>query len=40
MKVVDVDEGHNFHVDWHFKFRGEKLEKATASQNSLFAKPY
>jgi hypothetical protein len=27
MKVVHLDEGHNFHVDWHFKFGGEKLEK-------------
>jgi hypothetical protein len=27
MKVVHLDEGHNFHVDRHFKFGGEKLEK-------------
>jgi hypothetical protein len=27
MKVVHLVEGHNFHVDWHFKFGGEKLEK-------------
>jgi hypothetical protein len=27
MKVVDLDKGHNFHVDWHFKFGEEKLEK-------------
>jgi hypothetical protein len=20
MKVVQLVEGHNFHVDWHFKF--------------------
>jgi hypothetical protein len=39
MKVVDLDEGHNFHVDWHFKFGEEKLEKSLASQRSLFAKP-
>jgi hypothetical protein len=39
MKVVDLDEGHNFHVVWHFKFGGEKLEKSIASQDSLFAKP-
>jgi hypothetical protein len=26
MKVEDLDEGHNFHVDWHFKFWGESLE--------------
>jgi hypothetical protein len=38
MKVVHLDEGHNFHVDWHFKFLGEKLEKLVARQNSLFAK--
>jgi hypothetical protein len=27
MKVVQFDEGHNFHVDWHFQFRVEKAEK-------------
>jgi hypothetical protein len=27
MKVVHLVEGHNFHVDWHFKFGAEKLEK-------------
>jgi hypothetical protein len=27
MKVVQFLEEHNFHVDWHFKFRGEKGEK-------------
>jgi hypothetical protein len=27
MKVVHLDEGHNFHVDWHFKFWGEIGEK-------------
>jgi hypothetical protein len=27
MKVVHLIEGHNFHVDWHFKFGEEKLEK-------------
>jgi hypothetical protein len=26
MKVVHIVEGHNFHVDWHFKFEEEKLE--------------
>jgi hypothetical protein len=29
MKVVDLDEGHNFHVEWHFKFWvgiGKKLD--------------
>jgi hypothetical protein len=29
MKVVRLVEGHNFHVDWHFKFWveiGEKLD--------------
>jgi hypothetical protein len=26
MKVVQFVEGHNFHVDWHFKFWGEKGE--------------
>jgi hypothetical protein len=32
MKVVHHDEGHNFHVDWHFKFWveiGEKLDRLT-----------
>jgi hypothetical protein len=23
MEVVQFVEGHNFHVDWHFKFGGE-----------------
>jgi hypothetical protein len=27
MKVVHLVEGHNFHVDWHFKFWVEKGEK-------------
>jgi exopolyphosphatase/pppGpp-phosphohydrolase len=30
MKVVHLVEGHNFHVDWHFKFGveiGEKLDR-------------
>jgi hypothetical protein len=33
MKVVHLVEGHNFHVDWHFKFWveiGEKLSQLTA----------
>jgi hypothetical protein len=33
MKVVHLDEGHNFHVDWHFKFWveiGEKLDRLSA----------
>jgi hypothetical protein len=32
MKVVHLVEGHNFHVDWHFKFWveiGEKLSRLT-----------
>jgi hypothetical protein len=32
MKVVHLVEGHNFHVDWHFKFWveiGEKLDRLT-----------
>jgi hypothetical protein len=32
MKVVHHVEGHNFHVDWHFKFWveiGEKLDRLT-----------
>jgi hypothetical protein len=39
MKVVDLDEGQNFHVDWNFKFGEENLENSLASQKSLFAKP-
>jgi hypothetical protein len=27
MEVVQLVEGHNFHVDWHFKFCVEKYEK-------------
>jgi hypothetical protein len=32
MKVAHLVEGHNFHVDWHFKFWveiGEKLDLLT-----------
>jgi hypothetical protein len=32
MKVVHLVEGHNFHVDWYFKFWveiGEKLDRLT-----------
>jgi hypothetical protein len=36
MKVVDLVEGHNFHVDWHFKFWMENCEKPLARQISLF----
>jgi hypothetical protein len=36
MKVVHLDEGHNFHVDWNFKFGVEKLEKLVARHDSLF----
>jgi hypothetical protein len=38
MKVVHLDEAHNFHAEWHFKFGAEKLEKVFARQNSLLAK--
>jgi hypothetical protein len=34
MKVVHLVEGHNFHVDWHYKFRVEKLEKLVAKAGS------
>jgi hypothetical protein len=27
MKVVHLVEGHNFHVDWHFKFSAKIGEK-------------
>jgi hypothetical protein len=33
-KVVQIVEGHNFHVDWHFKFWekiGEKLAQPPAA---------
>jgi hypothetical protein len=36
MKVFHLVEGHNFHVEWHFKFSVEKLEKLVARQDSLF----
>jgi hypothetical protein len=26
MKVVHLDEGHNFHVDWHSNFEWKSLE--------------
>jgi hypothetical protein len=35
MKVVHLVQGHNFHVDWHFKFRveiGEKLDRLIVPQ--------
>jgi hypothetical protein len=34
-KVVGLVEGHNFHVDWHFKFGGENCEKPLARQDVL-----
>jgi hypothetical protein len=37
-KVVDLVEGHNFHVDWHFKFGEEKLENPLARQKTVLAK--
>jgi hypothetical protein len=36
MKVVHLVEGHNFHVDWHFKFWVENCEKPLARQMLLF----
>jgi hypothetical protein len=27
MKIVQLVEGHNFHVHWHLKFLVEKAEK-------------
>jgi hypothetical protein len=38
MKVVHLDEVHNFHIDWHFKFGMEKFEKSIARQELLLAK--
>jgi hypothetical protein len=35
MKVVQFVEGHNFHVDWHFKFWVEKDEKRGQLSASL-----
>jgi hypothetical protein len=34
MKVVHLVEGHNFHVDWNFKFWVEKLGKLVAKAGS------
>jgi hypothetical protein len=34
MKVVHLVKGHNFHVDWRFKFLVEKLEKLVAKAES------
>jgi hypothetical protein len=36
MKVVHLVEGHNFHVDWHFKFGEENLEKHAPRSASTF----
>jgi hypothetical protein len=36
MKVVQLVEGHNFHVDWHFKFLVEKGENLLNGQYLLF----
>jgi hypothetical protein len=38
MKVVDLVEGHNCHVDWHFKFGEENCEKPLARQIFLFSR--
>jgi hypothetical protein len=38
MKVVHLVEGHNFHVDWHFKFGGENFEKPLTRQIFLFSR--
>jgi hypothetical protein len=35
MKVVHLVGGHNFHVDWHFQFGVEKLEKLVAKARSI-----
>jgi hypothetical protein len=35
MKVVHLVEGHNFYVDWHFKFWVEKGEKLGHCQQLL-----
>jgi hypothetical protein len=36
MKVVQLVEGHNFHVDWHSKFRVEKDKNLPKGQYLLF----
>jgi hypothetical protein len=36
MKVVQFVDGHNFHVDWHFKFWVEKDENVVNWQQPLF----
>jgi hypothetical protein len=38
MKVVDLDEGHNFHVDWHFKFEGKNLKNQVQGRNHCLPK--
>jgi hypothetical protein len=38
MKVVHLVEGHNFHVDWHFKFWVENCEKPLGRQIFLFSR--
>jgi hypothetical protein len=38
MKVVDLVEGHNFHVERHFKFGEEHCEKPLARQIFLFSR--
>jgi hypothetical protein len=34
MKVVQLVEGHNFHVDWHFKFWEEIGEKTRSTAST------
>jgi hypothetical protein len=36
MEVVQLVAGHNFHVDWHFKFLVEKGENLPKGQYLLF----
>jgi hypothetical protein len=37
-KVVHLVEGHNFHVEWYFKFGEENYEKPLARQIFLFSR--
>jgi hypothetical protein len=40
MKVVQFVEGHNFHVDWHFKFEGKEVKNLVNCQQLLFTETW
>jgi hypothetical protein len=39
MKVVNLVEGHNFYVDWHFKFGGENMKNPLQARIHRFPNP-